>query len=355
MLWSQAREQTLDPTTLLKETVQLGLAMSAETDLERLLDLVVAGAQRFTRAEGGTVYLLHSDGLEFAVVKNDVLTRRYGAAEVRGRFRGRRLPLDSSSLAGHVALTGRPLSIPDTAAISPTESYRLDVRFDRENQYDTRSVLVLPLTDPRGTVLGVLQLVNALDDNAEVVAFDPDIQEVVALLAAYAAAAIRNAQLAAYSLNDHLTGAFNRRYVTLRLDEEISRTKRTGEPLSFALIDIDLLKEINDQHGHPQGDVVIRAVAQLLINQSRAYTVVARYGGDEFAILLPSTPKAGAVAYAERMKRIVASYPFTPGPVTISIGTATMPGDADTRDDLIAAADRSLYRAKQQGRNRVGD
>jgi diguanylate cyclase (GGDEF)-like protein len=197
--------------------------------------------------------------------------------------------------------------------------------------------------------------VNALDENTDVIAFSPDVQEVVALLAAYAAAAIRNVQLAAYSLNDHLTGAFNRRYVTMRLDEEISRTKRTGEPLSFALIDIDLLKQVNDLHGHPQGDVVIRAVAQLLINQSRAYTVVARYGGDEFAILLPSTPKAGAIGYAERMKRIVASYPFPMGPVTISIGTATMPGDADTRDDLVAAADRSLYRAKQEGRNRVGD
>jgi diguanylate cyclase (GGDEF)-like protein len=355
MLWTQAREQTLDSTTLLKEMVQLGLAMSAETDLERLLELVVTGAQRFTGAEGGTVYLVRPEGLEFSVVKNDVLTRRYGAAEVRGRFRGRRLTIDSSSLAGHVALTGRPLSMADTAAISPAETYRLDARFDRENQYETRSVLALPLTDPAGTVLGVLQLVNALDENTDVIAFSPDVQEVVALLAAYAAAAIRNVQLAAYSLNDHLTGAFNRRYVTMRLDEEISRTKRTGEPLSFALIDIDLLKQVNDLHGHPQGDVVIRAVAQLLINQSRAYTVVARYGGDEFAILLPSTPKAGAIGYAERMKRIVASYPFPMRPVTISIGTATMPGDADTRDDLVAAADRSLYRAKQEGRNRVGD
>ena len=85
-----------------------------------------------------------------------------------------------------------------------------------------------------------------------------------------------------------------------------------------------------------------------------AYTVVARYGGEEFAIVLPSTPKAGALGYGERIKRIVASYPFPTGTVTISIGTATLPGDAESRDDLISAADRALYRAKQEGRNRVG-
>ena len=119
-------------------------------------------------------------------------------------------------------------------------------------------------------------------------------------------------------------------------------------------MDIDHFKEVNDTHGHPAGDTVIRGVAQLLINQSRAYTVVARYGGDEFAIVLPSTPKAGALGYGERIKRIVASYPFPTGTVTISIGTATLPGDAESRDDLIGAADRALYRAKQEGRNRVG-
>ena len=345
-------QTTLDPTTLLKELVQLGIAMSGESDFERLLDLALTGALRFSRAEGGTIYLVHGDVLEIALAKNDVLLRRYGAAEVRLRFQGRRLALDVSSLAGYVAATGEPLNIADAYALSPTSPYHLDAGFDRENQYRTRSVLVLPLRDPGGLVLGVLQLVNATDEQGDVVPFDENI-EVMTLLAAYAAAAIRNVQLEASSVRDHLTGAFNRRYVTMRLDEEISRTRRTNDPVSFALVDVDHFKRINDTHGHPAGDAVIRAVAQLLLNQSRAYTVVARYGGDEFAIVLPSTAKAGAIGYAERMMRIVRSYPFGTGPVTLSIGTATLPGDADTRDDLIAAADRALYRAKREGRNRV--
>jgi diguanylate cyclase (GGDEF)-like protein len=333
--------------------VQLGIAISAESDFGRLLDLVLTGALRFTRAEGAAIYLVRPDGLEFALVKNESLSRRYGPTEFAGRFHGRRLPLDGSSLAGHVAATGEALNIRDAYAIAPTSPYHLDRRFDRENQYETRSVLTLPLADPAGAVLGVLQLVNATDEHGHLVDFGTTL-DVMTLLAAYAAAAIRNVQLEISSLRDHLTGAFNRRYVAMRLDEEISRSARTGEPLSFALIDIDHFKQINDRHGHPQGDAVIRAVAQLLMNQSRRYTIVARYGGDEFAILLPSTPKAGAVGYAERMKRIVERYPFTTGPVTLSIGTAEMPEDAGNREDLIAAADRSLYRAKQEGRNRVG-
>jgi diguanylate cyclase (GGDEF)-like protein len=344
----------MDPATLLRQMVQLGIAMAAEPELGRLLDLIVSGAVTFAAADGATVYLVQSNGLEFALVKNDQLARRYGEEGLRGRFAGRRMPLDGTSLAGYAAATGETLHVPDAYALAPTSPYHRDARFDLENRYETRSVLAIPLKDPGGTVLGVLQVVNARNDAGEIVDFG-GAQEVINLLALYAAAAIRNVRLESYSVRDDLAGVYNRRYVTMRLDEEISRTRRTGEPLSLALIDIDHLKTVNDGHGHPAGDAVIRSVAQLLANQSRAYTVVARYGGDEFAIVLPSTAKTGASSYAARMMRIVRSYPFASGPVTLSIGIATLPGDADTRDDLIAAADRSLYRAKQGGRDRVGD
>jgi diguanylate cyclase (GGDEF)-like protein len=344
--------QPPDLAAPLRELLHLGIAMSAEAEPARVLELAVSGAMRLGRAEGATIYLARGDRLEVGLAKNEPLTRRYGAAELHGRFQGQELRLDGTSLAGYVAWTGQALNVPDAYAIAPTSPYHLDARFDRENQYRSRSVLTLPLKDPAGAVLGVLQLINALDDAGQVVPFDAD-NELVTLLAAYTAAAVRNIGLEASSLRDHLTGAFNRRYVTMRLDEEISRSQRTNEPLSFALIDVDHFKRINDTHGHPAGDTVLRTVAQLLMNQSRAYTVVARYGGDEFAIVLPSTAKAGATGYAERMLRIVRSYPFGTGPLTLSVGTATLPGDASTRDDLVAAADRALYRAKQEGRNRV--
>jgi diguanylate cyclase (GGDEF)-like protein len=345
----------LDSAALLKELVAIGIAIAGEPHLRRLLDVTLTGALKLTHAEAGAIYLLKPEGLEFAMVKNPVLTRRYGEAEVNGRFEGQRLPVDGSSLAGYATATGRALNVADAYRIPATAPYHLQTRFDRENQYQTRSVLSVPLRAPASsTALGVVQVINARDDHDEVIPFTSDSEEIISLLAAYAAVAIHNVQLAEQSLNDHLTGAFNRRYLAMRLDEEISRTQRTGEPLSLAIVDVDRFKQVNDTHGHPAGDTVIRGVAQLLINQSRAYTVVTRYGGDEFAIVLPSTPKAGAMGYGERIKRIVASYPFPTGPVTVSIGTATLPGDAETRDDLVGAADRALYRAKQGGRNRVG-
>ena len=342
----------MDSVATLRTLLHLGIAMSAESELDKVLELAVDGAMQMRRMEGAAIYLARGDALEIGLAKNVPLISRYGVAEFRLRFLGRRLPLDGTSLAGYVATTRQPLNVADAYAIPPTSPYHLDARFDRENQYQTRSVLTLPLKDPAGALLGVLQLVNALDAEGSVVPFETD-SDTMSLLAAYAAAALRNVELEASSVRDHLTGAFNRRYVTMRLDEELSRSQRTREPLSFALVDVDHFKRINDAHGHPAGDAVIRTVAQLLLNQSRAYTVVARYGGDEFAIVLPSTPKTGAAGYAERMMRIVRSYPFATGPVTLSIGTATFPDDAQSRDELIAGADRALYRAKDEGRNRV--
>jgi diguanylate cyclase (GGDEF)-like protein len=344
----------VDFAVLLKDVASVGIALSGESELAAVLDLSLVSALRLTTGDAGAIYLASEEGLEFALVKSKALARRYGEAEVASRFAGRRLPMHGGSLAGYVASTGTPINIPDAYAIPADAPYEFDIQYDRDTQYETHSVLAVPMMDKGGKVIGVLQVLNAKDAAGEIVAFTPEAQEVLTLLAAFTAAAIRNVQLQAYSLNDHLSGAFNRRYIVMRLDEEISRTARTGETLSFVLIDIDHFKQINDQHGHPLGDIVIRTVAQLLLNQSRKYTIVARYGGDEFAILLPSTPKAGAAGYAERMKRIVERYPFPSGPVTLSIGIASMPDDASNRDDLVAAADRALYRAKQEGRNRVG-
>ena len=122
----------MDSAALLKELVAIGIAIAGEPHLRRLLDLTLSGALRLTRAEAGAIYLLKPEGLEFALVKNPVLTRRYGEAEVNGRFEGQRLPLDGSSLAGYVASTGQALNVPDAYRIPPTAPYQLQARYDRE-------------------------------------------------------------------------------------------------------------------------------------------------------------------------------------------------------------------------------
>lgn len=131
---------------------------------------------------------------------------------------------------------------------------------DARNGYRTRSILVVPLQDPSGNILGVLELINALDERGKVVVFDPDYEDLMRSLASQAAVAIRNTQLEEPSFKDGLTGVFNRRYRMLRVEEESKRHARGRQPVSLVLIDLDHFKEINDQksistpcRGHPEG------------------------------------------------------------------------------------------------------
>jgi diguanylate cyclase (GGDEF)-like protein len=157
------------------------------------------------------------------------------------------------------------------------------------------------------------------------------------------------------SLTDELTAVFNRRYLDLRLREEVARAERHAHPLSLVLLDVDHFKEINDLHGHHAGDQVLRELARLIQAHSRATTALCRYGGDEFAILLPETAWSGALVYADRIRTAVREAAFPHGqPVTVSVGVGTFPDDARTVEDLLKAADTSLYAAKAGGRDRVG-
>lgn len=157
------------------------------------------------------------------------------------------------------------------------------------------------------------------------------------------------------SLTDELTGAYNRRYCEIRLREEIARSERSGNPFVFLLLDVDHFKRINDEGGHAAGDQVLRDLCQLIRDASRATNALCRYGGDELAILLIDTPLAGALIYAERVRRLVSQAGFAAGgPVTISIGLAAYPMDGRTSEQLREVADASLYAAKADGRNRVG-
>jgi len=157
------------------------------------------------------------------------------------------------------------------------------------------------------------------------------------------------------SLTDELTGAYNRRYCEIRLRDEIARSERSGNPFALLLIDVDHFKRVNDEGGHAAGDQVLRDLCHLIQEASRATNALCRYGGDELAILLPETPVAGALIYAERVRRLVSRTTFAAGgAITVSIGVAAYPDDGRTADQLLAMADSSLYAAKADGRNRVG-
>ncbi len=199
--------------------------------------------------------------------------------------------------------------------------------------------------------------------------FPPDaghdfLHHLAALIAACLEIAITRDQLRHLGLADGLTGVNNRRYFEQRLPEEIARAQRSGSPLSCLLIDIDHFKRLNDSFGHGVGDQALRRVAKLIRASLRRSEVLARYGGEEFSVLLPQTNADAAVLIAERLRHEVASTRFTfegghSISITVSIGVAThdpaldYPRANSLGVMLVQAADRGLYRAKGDGRNRV--
>ena len=158
---------------------------------------------------------------------------------------------------------------------------------------------------------------------------------------------------------DGLTGLYNHRYLHQRLEQEIERGGRYRRHLSLVMADIDRFKAYNDTFGHPAGDEVLIAVADALSEVSRSSDVVARYGGDEFALILPETPAGEARVVAERARRQCQTLALQVGDVaagaeiTLSLGVASVLANGSGKEDLINAADSALYEAKQMGRNRV--
>jgi diguanylate cyclase (GGDEF)-like protein len=157
---------------------------------------------------------------------------------------------------------------------------------------------------------------------------------------------------------DDVTEVYNARYLLSTCENELQRAERYGNPLSVLFLDLDRFKLVNDQYGHLIGSETLRRLSKLLLQAVRQVDTLARYGGDEFTILLVDTAHEEAQAIAERIRRTVAEHAFEAGPddrihLTISIGVATCPDHGTTRDTLLDAADKAMYRAKWEGRNRI--
>jgi diguanylate cyclase (GGDEF)-like protein len=156
---------------------------------------------------------------------------------------------------------------------------------------------------------------------------------------------------------DALTGLANRRRLTSVGQEEERRTRRLGHPLAALMLDLDRFKLVNDRHGHGAGDDVLREVARRIQATVREVDLATRYGGEEFAVLLPDTRLEKAQEVAERIREVVEASPVQtrrgPLPVTISAGVAVLDGDGGDLTSLLEAADGALYAAKKGGRNRV--
>jgi diguanylate cyclase (GGDEF)-like protein/putative nucleotidyltransferase with HDIG domain len=188
--------------------------------------------------------------------------------------------------------------------------------------------------------------------------YSRDDVELLNTLAHEAAVTIENAQLYAEAKQkaniDELTGLFNLRYFHQRLNEEIARCLRFGDIFTLLFLDLDLFKSYNDIYGHLEGDKILQQVAKIISSSVRSIDIRFRYGGDEFAVILPQTPFDGTRNVAERILREIETKLDTKGvPLTCSIGIASWPTNGLMQEELVRAADAALYYAKRTGRNRV--
>jgi diguanylate cyclase (GGDEF)-like protein len=318
---------TLDPRTIAHDTEALQAVFSRIA---------------VTVASHSTILMLHDEhGRELVFSSSRVLQP--------GVIDGVRLR-SGQGIAGWVAQHRESVTIDDVAA-----DPRHDPTLARRTGLIARTMVCVPLIH-RGTLLGVIQVINKMGG----VPFGPDEVRLVESLASQAAIAIANAQLYRQvelaSLTDDLTGLGN----TRRFNTFLASALERGGPLSLLVLDLDELKGIVDTFGHLVGSRAIATVGRLIAECVRPGDMAARFGGDEFVVVLPGTSRAAATEVAERIRCAVAACARPDGmdinisALTASVGVATFPEDATSSADLFRAADRAMYRVKFDGKNGVG-
>ncbi len=233
------------------------------------------------------------------------------------------------------------------------QDFRFDVR-EAAKFDDLRSLIIAPLFH-EGRVIGTLRINSPKPD-----IFTNDDLRLLDTIAVLGSSALSNAilyeQTEELAIRDSLTGLFVRRYFFDRFKEEHRRALLTHRPLSLIMCDLDHFKSCNDRYGHSAGDLMLTQFAKIL-SQITDHAIVSRYGGEEFALLLPETSKADAVKIANIIREKVERTPFIVRreniTMTISIGVSNLPDDALDLEDMIHKADQALYQAKRSGRNRV--
>ncbi len=326
-------QRSRDEITVLYEAAK---TISSSLELESVLNnLVQVTCQAFGYEQGAILLVDDRSG-------DLVVEATYGYAP---GTHGYRIPA-GKGITGAVQRTGKPETVADV---------RRDARYIGITQRIVSEIAVPLISE--GRVIGVFNL-----ESTRRAAFGERDLHILTALAGYATIAIENARLfektKRLAITDGLTELYNHRYLHEALERTLERCRRDDRPLAVIMLEIDSFKRYNDTYGHQRGDDVLRTVADLLRKGSRASDIVARYGGDEFMIVLPYTSKETASEIAERLRRAVEAYPFLLGEnivssVTLSVGVAANPDDSDTVDALVDAVDRAQYTAKRSGGNKV--
>jgi diguanylate cyclase (GGDEF)-like protein len=260
----------------------------------------------------------------------------------------------SEGISGQVLASGEPLLVTDAGSDPRLERYR-------SPRYRSRSFLSVPI-GVEGSHIAVLNLTDRSDGSD----FSSEDLELAGLLAQITGMNLERhrflesiERLQKESVTDALTSLGNRRHFEQRITSEVNRARRFGHPLSLIILDIDDFKIYNDTLGHPAGDRALRAVSEALLENVRAIDDVVRYGGEEFAVILPQTPIDLATVVAERVRGAMGRLPLDGinqlprGEFSVSVGVASFPRDARDESELLNHADIALYLAKAEGKNQT--
>ena len=331
--------------TRLNESLQHFLERISSSDPEKTYSSILTSSSELLSAQRASLMVFDEPSNEL------VVKAALGLPTPKSEISRIRL---GEEIAGRVLETSRPLVV---ANIDKTEIKRRP----GDRKYRSKSFISYPITIG-GRKIGVLNVT----DKSSGAPYDEVDLSLLEIIGPQIAVALERAEwqerateFQLMSITDPLTSLPNRRYLEERLMEELNRSKRYDYPMSFLMIDIDDFKSYNDKNGHPAGDLALQITAHCLKATLRSADVASRYGGEEFCILLPQTPLNEAVTIAERVRHRVSSttYPHGKsqplGMVTISIGIATFAKHIDTPERVIAAADRALYVAKSEGKNRI--
>jgi diguanylate cyclase (GGDEF)-like protein len=333
--------------TKLRVLNEIGRSIAAVLDVQRLLELICELVTRNLQCDLSSVMLMEEGG-ELAMraargIPEDI------ARKIRVKV--------GHGYAGKAAQTRRSILVRDEDPEASSRG-RFSPDDSRSIRYTGGSFAVVPIVHDVA-VLGVINVTNKRGGTG----IGSDDLEFLETIAASAAVAIENARLhekaQLLAATDGLTGLYNHRHFQERLAEEVERWRRYWvKGVALVMLDIDHFKRFNDTYGHRAGDAVLREAAHRLRRQARRVDVACRYGGEEFAVILPEVDRAGAAAFAERVRDAFQHEPFnvrdgTAVHLTVSVGAAACPENAADPADLIEAADQALFASKSAGRNRV--